>query len=248
MIDHDNLEEYSDPIHYDLEFGGETKKYQFYLDSAKEMPGTVLELACGTGLVTLPLAEAGIAIVGVDIAEPMLAYARVKGQGLPAHFIQADARTFQSDQRFSLIYLTGNAFQAFLSDEDQLALLRTVHQHLQPGGRFIFETRNPAATDLSDEEESPWSTFTDQDGQLVQVSGSQTYDASRSIMHWVTYRTWPHKRTISRIACRFTDHDALIELLTSNGFEIQHQYADWDRTPFVPSSDLMIMVCAKAES
>ncbi len=246
MIEHDNLEEYSDPINYDLEFGGETKKYQFYLDWAKDAPGTVLELACGTGLTTLPLAQAGIDIIGVDIAESMLAYARVKGEGLPVQFIQADARTFRSERRFSLIYLTGNAFQAFLSDDDQMALLRTVYEHLEPGGRFIFETRNPAGTELVDEDESPWSTFIDHDGQTVHVSGSQTYDAHQHIMHWVTHRTWPHKQTTSRIACRFTEHNVLLKLLLSNGFEIEQQYADWDRTPFSPSSSSIIIVCSKA--
>lgn len=247
MIDHNNLEEYSDPINYDLEFGGVTKQYQFYLEWAKQTPGTVLDLACGTGLTTLALAEAGIDIMGVDIAESMLAYARIKAQGLPVGFIHADARTFRSNQRFSLIYLTGNAFQAFLSDEDQKALLDTAYEHLEPDGRFIFETRNPAATDLVDEEESPWSEFVDHNGEIVKVSGSQTYDASQQIMHWVTHRTWPHQQKTSRIACRFTDHETLTRLLTSNGWIIEHQYADWDRTPFSLSSPSIISVCKKAK-
>ncbi|WP_339852398.1 class I SAM-dependent methyltransferase [Paenibacillus sp. FSL W7-1088] len=118
MIDHNNLEEYQEPMNYDLEFGGETGKYDFFLELAKSHPGNVLELACGTGLTTIYLAEAGIQITGVDIVEPMLAYARHKAKDLPVEFIEADARTFESDQRFSMIYLTGNAFQAFLSDED----------------------------------------------------------------------------------------------------------------------------------
>lgn len=76
MIDHNNQEEYRDPRNYDLEFGGETDKYEFFLELAKQHPGHVLELACGTGLVALFLAERGIPITGVDIVEPMLAYAR----------------------------------------------------------------------------------------------------------------------------------------------------------------------------
>lgn len=247
MTDHNNLEEYRDPINYDLEFGGETKKYDFYLERAQEAEGEVLELACGTGLATLPIAQAGIPITGVDIAASMLAYARLKGEGLPVEFIEADARTFRSDKRFSMIFLTGNAFQAFLTDEDQAALLDTVHRHLAPNGRFIFETRNPAGTDLSDEEESPWSEFVDRDGHTVRVSGTQTYDAERSIMHWVTIRDWGHKRTVSRIDCRFTDPNALTELLARRGFEIEQQYADWDRTPFAPDAPLIVSVC-KASS
>ncbi|WP_440119589.1 class I SAM-dependent DNA methyltransferase [Paenibacillus sp. QZ-Y1] len=169
MIDHNNLEEYRDPINYDLEFGDEPKKYNFYLEFAELNPGEVLELACGTGLTTIHLSKSGIHITGVDISSAMLAYARVKAQGLPVNFIEADARLFDSEKRFSLIYLTGNAFQAFLSDEDQIALLETVYKHLEPNGMFIFETRNPMGTDLSDQEESIWGEFIDIDGVKVKV-------------------------------------------------------------------------------
>lgn len=247
LINHNNLEEYRDPINYDLEFGGDTTKYNFYLEAARSSPGEVLELACGTGLATIHLAKSGIHITGVDISAAMLAYARFKAQGLPVEFIEADALTFDSDKRFSLIYLTGNAFQAFLSEEDQVALLRTVYKHLEPNGRFVFETRNPLGTDLSDEEETIWGEFTDQDGIKVKVSGTQSYDARNQIMHWVTFRDWGFRKTTSRIACRFTDNDTLKHLLTRHGFHIESQYSDWDKTPFTPSSSSIISVCRKKQ-
>ena len=68
---------------------------------------------------------------------------RIKANGLSAIFLDGDARTFKSEKRFSMIYLTGNAFQAFLSDEDQNCLLKTVYMHLKPNGIFAFETHNP---------------------------------------------------------------------------------------------------------
>lgn len=245
LIEHNNLEEYRDPINYDLEFGGEIDKYNFYLELAKLNPGEVLELACGTGLATIPLSKSGINITGVDISSAMLEYARIKAQGLPVTFIEGDARSFESDKRFSMIYLTGNAFQAFLSDEDQIALLKTVYKHLEPDGIFAFETRNPLGTDLSNQEETIWGEFLDMDGTIVKVSGTQTYDARNHIMHWVTFRDWGYKKTTSRIACRFTDNDTLKSLLTSHGFNIENQYSDWDKTDFSPKSSSIISVCRK---
>lgn len=245
MIDHNNQEEYRDPMNYDLEFGGEMDKYEFFLEMAKNHSGQVLELACGTGLVALYLAERGIPVTGVDIMEPMLAYARVKAKDLAVTFIQADARTFESEQRFSMIFLTGNAFQAFLSDEDQRALLQTVYTHLEPGGVFVFEMRNPDGNDLTDEEEESWGTFVDIDGVTVKVSGTQTYDASKQIMQWVTKRDWGHRQTTSRIACRFTDVKTLQQLLEKQGFILEKQYANWDLNAFQSSSPLVISVCKK---
>lgn len=196
MIDHNNLEEYHDPINYDLEFGGETKKHQFNVERAKATPGAVVELACGCGLTILPLAE-----------------------DLPVGIIEPDARTIRLDERFAMIYLTGNAFQAFLSDEDQAALLRAV------------------------QEETAWGLLVDQDGQNVQVLGTHTYDSSRSNMQWAMFRDWDDKRTPSRTACRFTDHDALAGMSTRHGFRIEHQYADWGRTPSDHAAPSIIGVC-----
>lgn len=246
MIEHNNLEEYQDPVNYDLEFGGELDKYQFYLELARSNPGEVLELACGTGLTTIPLAKAGITMTGVDISSAMLAYARLKAEGLNVTFMEGDARTFESDKKFSMIYLTGNAFQAFLSEQDQVNLLTTVHRHLRPHGIFAFETRNPEGTDLSDQEETEWGAFIDKDGVNVKVSGTQYYDASQHTIHWTTIRDWGYKRTTSRIACRFTDQHTLNSLLTRHGFHVERQYGDWNKTPFSTSSSSIISLCRSA--
>jgi ubiquinone/menaquinone biosynthesis C-methylase UbiE len=245
LITHNNLEEYRDPINYDLEFGGEVDKYNFYLELAKLNAGEVLELACGTGLTMIHLAKQGIEITGVDIEPEMLKYARMKAEGLPVTFIDGDARTFESKESFSMIYLTGNAFQAFLSEEDQISLLKTVYKHLKPNGVFAFETRNPLGTDLSDEEETKWGQFIDKDGVLVQVSGTQSYDTANHIMHWVTFRDWGTKKITTRIACRFTDNDTLRTLVNNNGFNIENQYSDWNKTPFSPLAPSIISICRK---
>src|SRR5262245_60196298 len=73
----------------------------------------------------------------------MLALARSKSAGLPTRWIEGDARTFDLGEQFRLIFLTGNAFQAFLTRQDQEALLERVRAHLHDEGLFAFETRNP---------------------------------------------------------------------------------------------------------
>ena len=125
-------------------------------------------------------------------------------------------------------------------------MLETVYKHLEPQGLFVFETRNPEGSDLTDQEESHWGEFIDKDGVTVKVSGVQSYDASKQIMHWVTFRDGGFKKTSSRIACRFTDNDALKQLLSSHGFYIEKQYSDLDQTLFTPSAASIISVCRKA--
>ncbi len=142
MIDHDNLEEFSDPINYDLEDPSDTG-VAFYSALAQETGGPVLEIACGTGRVSIPIARKGFAVTGLDILPGMLEQARRKSAGLPTRWVEGDARAFDLGEQFRLIFLTGNAFQAFLTLKDQEALLERVRAHLHTDGLFAFETRNP---------------------------------------------------------------------------------------------------------
>src|ERR687893_2655096 len=125
LIDHDNLEEYADPVDYDWRYSSDTG-VAFYSALAWEAGGPVLEIACGTGRVAIPIARQGFAVTGLDVVPGMLERARSKSAGLPARWVEGDARTFDLGEQFRLIFLTGNAFQAFLTNADQEALLGRV--------------------------------------------------------------------------------------------------------------------------
>lgn len=74
MLGHDNLEEFADPVNYDRADPGDAG-VAFYSALAREANGSVLELACGTGRVTIPIARLGFAVTGLDIVPGMLARA-----------------------------------------------------------------------------------------------------------------------------------------------------------------------------
>lgn len=251
MINHNNLEEFSDPINYDLEEGEPSAaRIAFYSDLAQSIGGPVLEIACGTGLVAIPVAARGLEVTGVDLARPMLEHARVKSQQrqLSMNWVEADARQLNLGNQYRFIYLTGNAFQAFLRREDQEALLASVGRHLAPGGIFAFETRNPSGHNLNSfDEEEHWFTYTSVEGYFVTVSGTQTFEPISQIMHWTTYRRWhdgqqAHTKK-TRIACRFTYPQELAALLHYNHFEIVQQYGNWNKEPLTANSPTMMTMC-----
>ena len=274
MIDHDNLEEFADPLNYDIEDDSDTG-IAFYTALARESGGPVLEIACGTGRVSIPIARLGFAVTGLDVVPGMLERARSKSAGLPACWVEADARTFDLGERFRLIFLTGNAFQAFLMRVDQEALLDRVRAHLDEDGLFAFETRNPRWANLETgdgeadgesgtvaaageglfanletrDEEEEWQTYTDVSGRVVRVSKTQVYDDFAQILHWTTYRRWhaggqEHTKT-TRIAVRYTFPRELAALLYDNGFDIVRQYGDWHLEPLTAASPSIIVVCRK---
>lgn len=258
---HDNLEEFQDAANYDLEeIPRSLARIGFYDDLARRVGGPVLELACGTGIVALSVARAGLEVTGVDLAEPMLEHARAKAgaEGLQSRtaWVHADAkqvRVLGGRQQFAFVYLTGNAFQAFLAEADQRALLATVRHHLRPGGVFAFETRNPSAHALHDiDDEEAWDEFTDTTGHRVAVSGTQHWDGAREVLHWTTHRRWHVGTTLqcrtTRIACRFTTLPALDVLLHDAGFEVVERYGDWDASPLTARSEHIISVCRPARA
>lgn len=265
MIDHNNFEEFADPDNYDLEDSSDTG-FDFYNALAQETGSPVLEIACGTGRISIPIARNGFAVTGLDIVPGMLDRARRKSAGLPARWIEGDARTFDLGEKFRLIFLTGNAFQAFLTLEDQEALLKRVYVHLNDDGLFAFETRNPrwpsrvnpdqqiageglfAFLETRIEEEYV-KTYTGNHGHPVRVSNTQEYDHITQILHWTTYRRWregdQERTSISRIAIRYTFPQELLALLYYNGFTVIRQYGDWNLEPLTAASPSIISVCRK---
>jgi len=115
----------------------------FYVELAREAAQkgqAVLELGCGTGRVTIPIAEAGVDVVGVDNARAMLDVARRKAgsAGVHVRWVTADMAAFQLEQRFGLVIIPFRSFLHLLTEAEQLACLRCVYEHLLPGGRFAL--------------------------------------------------------------------------------------------------------------
>src|SRR3712207_3235441 len=101
-----NLEEFADPVKYDMEDPSDTG-IAFYTALAQETGGPVLEIACGMGRVSIPIARLGFAVTGVDIVPGMSERAHSKAAGLPTRWVVGDARTFDLGEHFRLIFLTG---------------------------------------------------------------------------------------------------------------------------------------------
>jgi SAM-dependent methyltransferase len=127
---------------YDIEnpCGADT---DFYLRLAADLEArTILDLGCGTGLLTRELAINGRQVIGVDPLPAMLAEARRQPGAGRVQWIEGTASDLGTEEA-DLVVMTGNVAQVFLDDAEWEATLRNIHAALRPGGYLAFESRNP---------------------------------------------------------------------------------------------------------
>ncbi len=247
-----NLVEYEDPVLYDLENATFDPDGSFYLTLARQMGNPVLEIGCGTGRITIPMAQQGIQITGLDVVPAMLNHARSKAADPSIQWVEADARTFHLRQKFRFIFESGSAFQHLLERSDQEAMLARVHEHLAPDGRFVVSSIFPTAELLETvEEEQDWFSYPNALGQEVKVSGTQHYDALSQVKTETAYRRWKDAEgqeivKIAPLKLRYFYPQEMEALLHYNGFKIVERYGQVDFSPLTATSERMIYLIEKA--
>ncbi len=215
--------------------------FAYCLTLAKEAH-SVLDLGCGTGELAVSLA-AGRSVTGVDPAAAMLAIAADRPGGDKVTWVEADARSARLKQRFDLVLLTGHAFQVFMTADDQRAALATIAAHLAPGGRFIFDSRNPAFPGRKERTRAETlRPFYHPEHGRTEAWNASVYDANAGILTYENgYRVLSSGREyVARAQIRYTPKDALAGLIDEAGLAVEQWLGDWLGNPFKPDSKEVI--------
>lgn len=210
--------------------------------------GSALELACGTGRLTVPLAERGISVTGLDNSEAMLEAAKVKADthGVGPAFSFGDMRGFSLGARFDLIFLPNNSLGHLHTLPDIQACFASVLRHLSPAGRFVVDIFSPSLPLLLREPDThyPMTGYTRPDGKTVSVSETVSYDAAAQVLHALWhYKVDGEKTDVRPLDLRLFFPQELDALLTLSGFVIDAKYGGFDRSPFTGASRQQVMVC-----
>ncbi|TXS53299.1 class I SAM-dependent methyltransferase [Streptomyces sp. uw30] len=215
----------------------------FYLGFVRGA-GAVLDVGCGTGQLLRRARDDGHRgrLVGLDPAAAMLVQARQCADDV--EWVLGDLRTRDWADEFDLVVMTGHAFQVLLCDEELRAALEAVRGALRPGGRFVFETRNPKARAWEGWTPERVREVTDPAGSAVRV----WHEVERPVLgDRVTFTetfdsdTWPRPR-VSRTTLRFLGPDTVNRFLHTAGFTVVEQYGDWERGALTPAASEIITV------
>lgn len=259
---------YSDPQLYDLLFPGarDTESVhdpvrseriiaseRFYVEEARRSGGRVLELGCGSGRLTVPIAKSGVEICGADLSEPMLDAARAKAleAGVQVPFVRADMRTFDMPGPFAAILIPGNSLLHLFTIADLKACLRAVRRHFAPGGRLIFDISKWDIAQLARDcrQRYPVLSLEDADRGEITIEETATYNAAEQVREIVWYLSSPGERDFRAIEYRLRVifPEELLLLIEIAGFELEARFGEFTRAPFDASSPRQVCICSAGQ-
>jgi SAM-dependent methyltransferase len=245
---------------YDEDMGRNTSAadVDYYTRACAGAGGPVLELGCGTGRITLPLARAGAWVLGIDASLPMLRVLRRKaaaeltrGQQARLHAAHMDMRAAAFGARFAAALCPYSAFTYLLDEGDQLGVLGLVRAQLAPSGSFLLDVfvPDPAVAAVPDGQVIFDYRRPREDGTVLERSKTLTQDVAPGI-NLITrrYRFLAADGTELRTIVttdRFRPwHPAALErLLRRGGFEVRDVLGDFTDRPPGPGTRHALFVC-----
>ncbi len=235
-----------DPINAVLR--GSSQDAAFYLALARESGGPVLELGCGTGRILLPIAQAGIACVGLDASRDMLDVLRAKNPPPNLELIHASMEAFElGARRFPLITIPFRAFSHLLDVPAQLAALANVRRQLAPGGRLALDVFDPRLDRIAiAEEPEALAASANTPRGRVQRFDRVSRDIARQVL---TLRVRfaaeaPEDCGEGELQLRWFHRFELEHLLARAGFAIDALYGGFDRRPWAPGGETIVVARA----
>jgi SAM-dependent methyltransferase len=223
-----------DPIArlYDPWSASVTEDVEFYVEEARAAGGPVVELACGTGRISVPVAKGGLAVIGVDASAGMLAvareYAEAEGVAERLDLRLGDMREPPVAERVPLVLIPFRSLLHMTTEADRLRALTAARELLVPDGRLVFDVFAPSSEDVEDThgqwlerepgifERADW----DQDTRTLTLSVRRGDEASTMELAWLSPPEWR-------------------QLLDQAGFDVAAQWGWFDRSPYAGGEDVV---------
>jgi SAM-dependent methyltransferase len=240
---------------YDWEHDSYLVDVNVHVGLARRFGGPVLELACGSGRLLAPLAQAGFTVTGVDSSEPMLdrARARLAALGLSeprVTLVQQRLQELQLEGRFRTIIIGLDSFGLLLKRADQLAALRAAREHATHDGRLVLDLANGNLRGSAEPTE-----------ELAHDLTMPDPETGRPITKFVLRRPRPAeqldellffydeqdeqgylRRSVVELKLRWFTRFELELLLQAAGWQVEEVYGSYDLAPYGPESDRLIII------
>ena len=241
---------YHDPKRYDDEYWWKKDDIEFWKSHYKKNKAkSVLEIACGTGRLGIPMIREGINYYGIDISDEFLNTMRKKinNNNLNASLKQTDMRSFNLNMKFDFIFIGFNSLLHLLTDDDLQECLRSIKDHCHSKTIFSIDIFVPHPLFLyRPNKRYPTMEYVDStSNELITVEEISIYNSDTGINEI----TWFYSSKTVKDIIKYKFHMRMIYPDTMNrhlidaGFNIVNMYGDYDYNKFNEFSQYQIYDC-----
>ncbi|UCF10190.1 MAG: class I SAM-dependent methyltransferase [Candidatus Bipolaricaulota bacterium] len=235
---------------YDQYHSGHEAELAFYVSALRGVTGPVLEAACGTGMVLLPLLALGLDAHGFDVSQEMLDVLLAKAdasrtEGIERRVTCQDLVNFDYDLRFDAVIIPARSFLHLTTQEEQIGCLRTIHRHLVPSGRLLlnFFTPNLSFVVARTKPDPPFEEFATYTHPVtrkpVKLSFRQVNDPGNQLQR-ITWRfLYDGRIHDTEMAVRWIYRSEFELLARLTGYGIAHLYGGFSREPYDGTAEMV---------
>jgi len=218
-----------------------TEDIDFYVEEALATGGPVVELAVGTGRIAVPIAKAGIRLIGVDSSPAMLEVARESAESAGVSALVdlrlGDLRDPPVSERVPLVICPFRSLLHMESETEKLRALRAARALLEPEGRFVYDVFAPSREDIEETdgrwlerepgifERADW----DEESRTLSLSVRAGDETATFGLHWLSAPEW-------------------LRLLDEAGFVVVSLYGWFDRRPFHGEEDMVFVASSRPDA
>lgn len=227
------------------------KGRDFYLNEIKNSGGAALEAGVGTGRIFIPALNGGADVYGIDYSENMLNALKNKlSREEHIRLFNGDIRNFSLNKKFNLIISPFRVFQHLLTIDDQLKALNGIYEHLEPGGRLMFDVFNPDFKRMI----NPITDFLEFDGEYepgknMKRFSTVTYNFAEQILNLTFKFEWDENGSVHKDSfstpLRYYFRYELENLIGRTPFKLENIYGGFDKQDYNDKSSEQIVVCRK---
>lgn len=220
----------------------------FYLDFAKHIQAKkIIDIGCGTGLLTLALADLGYEVVGVEPAKAMLDIAKTSLYAEKVIWIEGDALIL-NEENTDLVLMTAHVAQFLLEDEYFLNCLKSINKSLKIGGYLVFDSRNTAVKIKNlgwPTKNKPREREDDSLGKMHWWTKTLEIKGNRVMYEIHTLILGSREELVSINELIFRTKEEIIDFLQKAGFETEIIYGNWNKSELSNTSPEFIFVARK---
>ncbi|MFY1597083.1 class I SAM-dependent methyltransferase [Micromonospora sp. WMMD737] len=199
----------------------------FFVEAVGAEPARVLDLGCGTGRLTVALAGRGHRVTGVDPAAGSLSAARAKPGAELVTWICGTVEDVPSAS-FDVALMTSHVAQYLVGDDEWRNALSALHRAVVPGGRLLFDSRDPAFRHWTTWNRASSRTVPLPDGSDVLV-WSEATATDTGVVDVIRHYEFPDRARLSSATLRFRTEAELRASLEETGWAVDFVFGGWQR-------------------